>query len=136
MSENKIIDYINRFDRFAAGNNIQLTKVEPGYAEAEMIITADLLNGNNVVQGGAIFTLADIAFAGAANAENKGMVTQSSNLTFLRPGSGEKLFASAKEINRGKSTGVYEIRVTNEQGKLVACGQIIGFATGRPLVEE
>ena len=64
------------------------------------------------------------------------MVTQSSNLTFLRPGSGEKLFASAKEINRGKSTGVYDIRVTNEQGKLVACGQIIGFATGRPLVEE
>ena len=136
MSENKIIDYINRFDRFAAGNNIQLTKVEPGYAEAEMIITTDLLNGNNVVQGGAIFTLADIAFAGAANAENKGMVTQSSNLTFLRPGSGEKLFASAKEINRGKSTGVYEIRVTNEPGKLVACGQMIGFATGRPLVEE
>lgn len=136
MIEEKIKDYINRFDRFAAGNNIRLTKVEPGYAEAEMIVTTDVLNGNNVVQGGAIFTLADMAFAGAANAQNNGMVTQSSNLTFLRPGDGEKLFAAAREINRGRSSGLYEIRVTNTKGKLVACGQMLGFATGRPLIEE
>lgn len=136
MIEDKIKEYINRFDRFAAGNNIRLTKVETGYAEAEMIVTTDVLNGNDVVQGGAIFTLADIAFAGAANAENQGMVTQSSSLTFLRPGDGEKLFASAREINRGRTTGVYEIRVTNMKGKLVACGQMLGFATGKPLIEE
>ena len=136
MIQDRIKEYINRFDRFAAGNNIRLTKVEPGYAEAEMIISEELLNGNDVVQGGAVFTLADIAFAGAANAENKGMVTQSSNITFLRPGDGEKLFASAREIHRGKNTGVYEIRITNTRGKLVACGEMIGFATGRPLIEE
>ena len=136
MIQDRIKEYINRFDRFAAGNNIRLTKVEPGYAEAEMIISEELLNGNDVVQGGAVFTLADIAFAGAANAENKGMVTQSSHITFLRPGDGEKLFASAREIHRGKTTGVYEIRVTNTRGKLVACGEMIGFATGRPLIEE
>ena len=64
MLQDRIKEYINEFDRFAAGNNIRLTKVEPGYAEAEMVITPELLNGNDVVQGGAIFTLADIAFAG------------------------------------------------------------------------
>ena len=136
MLQDRIKEYINEFDRFAAGNNIRLTKVEPGYAEAEMIITTALLNGNNVVQGGAIFTLADIAFAGAANAENKGMVTQSSNITFLRPGTGDKLFASAREVNRGKTTGLYQITVTNSAGKLIASGQMVGFATGRPLIEE
>ena len=66
MLDPRVIDYINRMDRFAAANNIRLTKVEPGYAEAELVITEAVLNGNNVVQGGAIFTLADIAFAGAA----------------------------------------------------------------------
>lgn len=136
MLDPRIINYINRFDRFAAVNNIRLTKVEPGYAEAELLITENLLNGNNVVQGGAIFTLADIAFAGAANAENQGMVTQNCSLTFVRPGDGEKLFASAQVINRGKTTGLYEVKVLNDRGKLVAYGQMNGFATGRPLIEE
>ena len=136
MPDERVIDYINRLDRFAAANNIRLTKVEPGYAEAELIITENVLNGNNVVQGGAIFTLADIAFAGAANAENEGMVTQSSNLTFLRPGDGEKLFAAARVINRGRTTGLYEIEVRNDRGKLVAYGVMNGFATGKPLIGE
>ena len=136
MLDERIIDYINRFDRFAAANNIRLTKVEPGYAEAELIITDNVLNGNDVVQGGAIFTLADIAFAGAANAENQGMVTQSSNLTFLRPGDGQKLFAVARVINRGRATGLYEVEIRNDRGKLVAHGIMNGFATGKPLIGE
>ena len=134
MLQERIKEFINKYDRFAAANNIRLTKVEPGYAEAEMVISESLLNGNDFVQGGAIFTLADIAFAGAANAENKGMVTQTGNITFLRPGEGEKLFASAREINRGKTTGLYEIRVTNDRVKLVACGQMVVFATVKPLI--
>lgn len=132
----KIKDFINEFDRFAAVNNMRLTKVEPGFAEAELLITPQVLNGNNVVQGGAIFTLADLAFAGASNAENDGMVTQCCNLTFLRPGDGEKLTAVAKVINRGRMTGVYSLEVRNDRNKLVAYGQINGFATGKPLIEE
>ena len=136
MLDPRVIDYINRLDRFAAGNNMRLTKVEPGYAEAELVITESMLNGNNVVQGGAIFTLADMAFAGAANSENNGMVTQCCNLTFLRPGDGEKLFATAKVIHRGRTTGLYAVEVRNDRGKLVASGQINGFSTGKPLIEE
>ena len=136
MSPEKIKEYINRFDRFAAANDIRLTRVEPGFAEAELIVSPKLLNGNNVVQGGAIFTLADIAFAGAANAENIGMVTQSCTLSFVRPGEGAKLTATARVVNRGRMTGVYFVEVRNDRGKLVACGQINGFATGKPLIEE
>ena len=136
MSREQIKEYINRFDRFAAANDIRLVRVEAGFAEAELTVTPRLLNGNDVVQGGAIFTLADIAFAGAANAENMGMVTQSCTLSFLRPGDGTKLTASARLINRGRMTGVYSVEVRNDRGKLVACGQINGFATGKPLIEE
>ena len=136
MLDTRIIDYINRLDRFASGNDIRLTKVEAGYAEAELTVSEKLLNGNDVVQGGAIFTLADIAFAGAANSENEGMVTQSSHLTFLRPGTGKKLFASARVIHRGRTTGLYSVEIRNEEGKLVASGQMNGFATGKPLIED
>ena len=135
-SAEDIKNYINRFDRFAAANNIRLTRVERDFAEAELIVTPQMLNGNDVVQGGAIFTLADIAFAGAANSENQGMVTQSCTMSFVRPGSGSRLTAVARVINRGRSTGVYYVEVRNDQGKLVACGQINGFATGKPLIEE
>ena len=44
--------------------------------------------------------------------------------------------ALARVINRGRTTGVYSVEVRNDRGKLVACGQINGFATGKPLIEE
>lgn len=136
MVTEKIKDHINSFDRFAELCGIRLTRVEPGYAEAEMEISPRLLNGRGFVQGGAVFTLADIAFTGAANSDNDGMVTRSADLTFLRPGSGSRLVARAKLVGRGKTAGLYRVEVLDDREKLVAFGVVNGFATGQPLVEE
>ena len=54
-------------DRFAKYVGIELVEVREGYAVAELIVRDDHLNGVNSVQGGAIFTLADYAFAAASN---------------------------------------------------------------------
>jgi len=54
-------------DRFAERTNVELLTVSPGYATAKMVLHPHHLNGLGSVQGGAIFTLADYAFAAAAN---------------------------------------------------------------------
>ncbi len=136
MDHEKIADHLNRSDRFCAVNGIRIVKISPGYAEAELTVTPDLLNGVGTVQGGAIFTLADFAFAGAANAGNEAMVTLSSTINFIRPGTGGKLRAVAREVSRGRRTGVYNIEVFNADGKLVADIVNTGFATGTPLLPE
>ena len=59
--------YLNEQDRFCKCSNIRLTEIREGYAEAVLEVEEKHLNGLNVVQGGAIYTLCDLAFAGAAN---------------------------------------------------------------------
>ena len=131
-----IKDHINKYDRFAACNNIRLTKVEPGYAEGELLITADSLNARGFVQGGAIFTLCDLTASGASNSGNDGMIAMGGHITYIRPGTGTKLRATARQLNRGRHTGIFSVDVFNDEDKLVAHATFNGFATGEQLVKE
>ncbi len=54
-------------DRFAEHTGIELVEVSKGYARAEMKVEEKHLNGLGLAHGGAIFTLADLAFAAACN---------------------------------------------------------------------
>lgn len=116
----EIKDYINRLDRFSRHNGMQLVTLRTGYAEAEMEMTENTLNGFDLAQGGAIFTLADLALAGAANSHGIHALAMNSTIAYVRPGVKGKLRAIGREINRGKRTGLYEIEVRNDQDKLVA----------------
>ena len=119
---------LNTNDVFCRENGISMTDVREGYAEAVMNIDERKFNANNVVQGGAIFTLADFAFAGAANSfEGLRCSSMSSVINFLRPGSGEHLCARAQVINRGKRSCLVETEVFNDAGKLVAKVTTTGF---------
>ena len=121
-------DEFNTNDTFCRLNDIRIIEIRDGYAEAEMIVNDDKLNANNVVQGGAIFTLADLAFAGAANSfEGLKASSMNSTINFLRPGSGSKLNAVAQVVNRGKRSCLVETEVFNDSGKLIAKVTTTGF---------
>ena len=136
MDSGKVRDFINEHDKFSRSNHIRLVRVEPGYAEGELEVTPDSMNSRGFVQGGAIFTLCYLTAAGAANAENNGMIAMQGSISFIRPGTGTKLRAVAKQLSRGRSTGVFSVDVFNDSGKLVAHATINGFATGEPLLKE
>lgn len=61
-----LIDFLKN-DHFAVRSGVELLEIKPGYAKARMLVTPEHLNGGGVCQGGALFTLADLAFAAAAN---------------------------------------------------------------------
>ena len=67
MDFEKIRTFLNEEDKFCKYCGIELTVVGDGYAEAVLHVNEDKLNGRGVVQGGAIMTLADFAYAGAVN---------------------------------------------------------------------
>ncbi|MEG0039994.1 MAG: PaaI family thioesterase, partial [Bacteroides sp.] len=70
---------------------------------------------------GAIFTLADLALAAAANSHGTLAFSLSSNITFVRSSSiGDTLVAEARERYIGRSTGYYQVDVTNQEGELIA----------------
>ena len=69
-------------DRFATNAGVELIEIKEGYSKARLVITAEHLNAGGRTQGGAIFTLADLALAAAANSHGTLAFSLSSNITF------------------------------------------------------
>lgn len=107
-------------DRFASLNSIRLISAENGQATAEMIVTENHLNGVDIIQGGALFTLADFAFAAASNSHGRIAVATDANIKFFKAVSSGTITATAKELNRGKSLSCYAVDITNEEGFQIA----------------
>ena len=121
-------------DRFADSVGIELTEVKEGYSKAQLTITDIHLNAGNRTQGGVLFTLADLALAAAANSHGTLAFSLSSNITFLRAsGPGDNLTAEARERYTGRTTGYYQIDITNQDGKLIATFESSVFRKGDPL---
>ena len=110
-------------DRFAERANIQLLAVSPGQARAKMTLHPHHLNGYGTVQGGAIFTLADFAFAAASNSHGTVAVAINVSITFMKAGQTGTLWAEAREISRNFKLGSYMVEVKDDQGDLVALFQ-------------
>lgn len=112
-----------KHDRFAAENGIELVEVRPGYARAQMVVAERHLNGVGVVQGGALFTLADLAFAGASNSAGPLALGLNMNISCLKAVNRGTLTAEATEVARSKRISTCTVRVTDETGDLVALFQ-------------
>lgn len=107
-------------DAFAAQTGILLEHVEPGLARARLEVGPNHLNGVGIVQGGAIFTLADFAFAAAANSTGSVAVAIDVSISFLKAVTGGVLFAEAREESASGRISTSLVRVTDEEGALVA----------------
>jgi acyl-CoA thioesterase len=114
-------------DRFARHCGIELVSVEPGHAVAQMAVTPDHLNGYRVTQGGAIFTLADFAFAAASNSHGTIAVAINVSITFIKAARGGTLRAEAREVARNPKLGTYAVEVRDEQGDLIAQFQGLAY---------
>lgn len=124
--KDKLIKFFKR-DKFADYVGISLVEVEPGYAVTEMEISEHHLNGLNIIQGGAIFTLADFAFAAAANAGGQVTVGMTANISYFKAAQGKVLVAEAKEVSASKKTASYNVDVFDERKKLIAQVNITGY---------
>jgi acyl-CoA thioesterase len=110
-------------DRFAELANIQLLAVSPGQARAKMALHPHHLNGYGTVQGGAIFTLADFAFAAASNSHGTVAVAINVSISFMKAATTGTLWAEAREISKNFKLGSYTVEVKDDQGDLVAMFQ-------------
>jgi len=115
---------------------MRIEAIGPGRARLSMRVRADMLNGHRTCHGGFMFALADSAFAFACNSRNVSTVASGCTIDFLAPGlEGDVLTAEAQERSLAGRTGVYDVTVTNQDGRTVAIfrgrsyrirGQIVG----------
>ncbi|MCR4612465.1 MAG: PaaI family thioesterase [Bacteroidaceae bacterium] len=120
-------------DRFATCAGMEVTEVGDGYARAQMLITPDHLNAGGYCQGGALFTLADLAFAAAVNSHDVFTVSTSSQITYFRSVKEGYVYAEAVEIVNHHRLPFAEVRLTDEQGELIALFTSSGYRKGNRL---
>jgi acyl-CoA thioesterase len=98
-----------------------LDAIRPGYARMGMRVREDMLNGHGTCHGGYIFMLADSAFAFACNSHNFNTVGAGCTIDYLAPArAGDMLVAEAVERALSGKTGVYDVVVTDQDGRKVA----------------
>jgi acyl-CoA thioesterase len=108
-------------DRFASEcTGITIEAVSPGYARCRLEIQPRHCNALGNPMGGAIFTLADFAFAVASNFQRSVTVAQAAQITYLAAAKGTVLFAEAREVRSGHSTCFFQADITDEFGTKVA----------------
>jgi acyl-CoA thioesterase len=119
-------------DNFITNIGIELLEVSPGYAKAKLDIEERHLNALKTVQGGALFTLADVTFAAALNAHGNAAVVINANMSFVKAVKKGTLIAEAKETSIGPKIATYNVNITDENGDIVAIFQGMGYRKKTP----
>ena len=122
--------YLKQFlndDKFALHAGIELLEVKSGTAKVRMEVKPFHINGVGLVHGGALFTLADFAFAAAANSHEEVAVAINASISYLKGVKAGTLYAEAEEISNSRKISVYSIRVTDDAGQLIAMFQGMAY---------
>jgi acyl-CoA thioesterase len=100
---------------------MELVSCAPGRAVMRMKVRAAMLNGHRICHGGLIFTLADSTFAFACNSHNKVTVAAGCSIEFLKPAhEGDVLTCEGVEQVLQGRHGIYDMKVSNQRGEVVA----------------
>ena len=132
---NDVVAHMMQNDLFSQWLGIEVLTIEDGYSKIKMTVRKEMINGFGIVHGGIAFSLADSAFAFACNNRNNLSVALDVTISFIKAvNTGDILTAEAKEIHNGRTTGVYLITVTNQDGLQVALFKGTCFRTGKKLI--
>ncbi len=125
-----------RQDPYSRFIGIQIIRIEKGYAEAELTVVDHMLNFNNVVHGGVVFSLADVAFAAACNSFNQTSVALSFHIIYRKPVKlGTRLVAEAREESTGRTTATYKITVKTGENRVVALCEGLAYKLESKVVD-
>ena len=142
MTENKndlaklVVEKMIKDDLFSNWLGITVLDVAPGSSRIEMTVRPEMINGFGIVHGGVAFSLADSAFAFACNNRNVLSVALDTSINFIKPVMvGDVLTAEAKEFHNGRSTGLYQVTITNQHAHIVAVFKGTCYRTNKKLLD-
>lgn len=117
--KNALIQRLNSSSQYLQSNDMKVVDIDRGFARVEMIIDEHILNIHGFIHGGALFSLADTVAGAASFATGRDSVTLTGSINYIKPGKGGKLIGVATEISAGRTTGVYEVFIYNDEQVLL-----------------
>lgn len=130
----RVLEYRNRSNRFCQRLGMVVTELSLGYAKVVKTVTEEDLNPVGTAHGGLFFSMADNAAGSAMATYGNKDVTLNAQYNFIRPAKpGDTLTAEARESKHGSTICVYDIQITNQDGKLVGTGTFTFYSLKQPL---
>ena len=131
----KLEEFFSNNDQFAKVNGMSIEDIDDGYALTSMVVKDEHLNGANVAHGGAIFSLADYAFAIASNSYGQLALGINTSISFLNSSvKDEILYAKAVEVDKNHKLASYTITVTNNKEKTIAIMQGMVYKKDKQII--
>ena len=124
-----------RKEPFARAMQMELVKLEDGHSVVQMVYEPEsMANIYARAHGGAIYALIDEAFETAAQTDGTIAVALNVNVTYVTsPEPGQRLQAQAQRVSQTKKTAGYDIKVTDQNGQVIALCQALAFRTGKAI---
>lgn len=120
-SPREIVDIMMQNDTFSRWLGIEILDISYGYCKLKCTVNSEMLNGFLIAHGGITYSLADSSLAFASNSYgNKCLSVETSISHIGKVSNDDILFAHCIEIHRGKTTGIYEVKIENQNSIKVA----------------
>ncbi len=121
MKPLEIVQKMMDGDAFSKWLGVEIVAIDRGSCTLSLTLNEEMVNGFNIAHGGISYSLADSALAFASNAYGQKCVSIETSISHTRPTQiGDTLTATCRELNRGKTVGVYEVTVLNQHNKTIA----------------
>ncbi|MES2131173.1 MAG: hydroxyphenylacetyl-CoA thioesterase PaaI [Bacteroidota bacterium] len=134
MTPQNVLDIMTKRDEFTKWLGLEIDAIDTGYCKLHYTVKREMLNGFENIHGGIVFSASDSAFAFACNSHGIITVALDVSIAFTQPAKeGDILYVEAKEVHLGNKTGLYDVRTTNADGKLVAMFKGTAYRTGKPV---
>jgi acyl-CoA thioesterase len=133
----QVVNKMFEKDAFSQLLGLQIDEVRDGYCKLHFTVTGAMMNGFEVLHGGVTYSAADSALAFAANSYNRLSLALSCTIDYMESGKvGDVLFVEALEESCRNKTATYVIRVTKQNGTLMALFKGTVYRTSKFLMEE
>lgn len=137
MDMQAVMRFRNKNNTFARLLGIDITELTLGHSKSHMVVSDKLRNPQGSIHGGVIYTIADVTGGNAASSYGEKVATLDSDFHYLRPALKlESLTAEAVEIKHGRHVSVYDVKVTDQDGTVLAAGIFSYSSLGMPIETE
>jgi acyl-CoA thioesterase len=121
MNPAEVVDSMYSGDLFSQWLGIKVLEISAGYCRLQMQVRKEMLNGFSILHGGVTFSLADSALAFASNSHGRKAVSIDASMSYIsQVKESDIITATASEEAITEKTGVYNIRVTDQNEQVVA----------------
>jgi acyl-CoA thioesterase len=136
LNPEQFVSHMWNNDHFSQWLDIKILDIKPNFAKLSLRVRKDMLNGFGILHGGVSFSLADSAFAFAANSSGQLTVSLNALISFPKPAYVDDIIiAETQLISDGNKTAVYDVNVFNQiTNDIIATFRATAFKTGKPVI--